>query len=182
MRLNNTIAMSKFILAIGAIIVFGGGLAFASAQAAPGDVLYGVRTGVFEKLGDLFTVSKHAQANRDVRIAERRLIEAVEMTRRREATAETLARITADLNMRMERVLAFITEYKTAGREEDANLLAVNAARILTHHSRALITEQADAEAKGEPSVSELLNPLIAEVTRWLTQAAVAATGQTTLE
>lgn len=174
--------MSKFIIALGAIIVLGGGTSFAASQAIPGDMLYGFKLSINEKIGDLFTTSETARAERNVMLAERRLVEASAAAKKGNASGEMYASVAADFNKRMKSISDTIVKFEAEGRSDESKKLATEVARVLSHESQMLLAAQADATTRGDITTGQSLDFILLNVTRSLTAAAVIATGQTTLE
>lgn len=74
-------------------LLIGGGTSFAAEGAAPGDVLYPVKVSFNEEARSLVAVSNEAQADWDVRLAERRLEEAEKLAMEGKLSAEASASI-----------------------------------------------------------------------------------------
>jgi hypothetical protein len=174
--------MSKLIIALGLVIVLGGGTALAASQAVPGDMLYGFKLSVNEKAGDLLALSESSRAERSVMLAERRLQEVAEASKGGKVEAEVYASVVADFNDRMKTISDTITAMNSSGRSDEAKKLATDVARVLSHESQALMTAQTDATTRGDIGTGQSLDFIILNVTRSLTAAAVIATGQTTIE
>lgn len=179
---SNHTYMSKFIIALGAVIVLGGGVSFAAAQAVPGDLLYGYKLSVNEKVGDLMATSEQARVNRNVMLAERRIQEAADASANSKVEAEVYANVVADFNARMKVVSDRITKLEAEERSDEAKQLATEVARILSNGSQSLLTAQAAATTRGDISTGQSLDFILLNVTRSLTAAAVIATGQTTFD
>lgn len=174
--------MSKLIIALGAVIVLGGGTALAASQAVPGNTLYGFKLSVNEKIGDMLTMSEQARTDRSIMLAERRLQEAADASRKGNVEAEVYASVIADFNNRMESLSNTIDKMNAEGRNEEAREVATKVARSLSQESQVLMAAQADATTRGDIGTGQSLDFIILNVTRSLTAAAIIATGQTTLE
>jgi len=64
------------VIALIITLVLGGSVSFAAESTRPGDILYPIKVGVNEEVGDWLAISNQAQAKWDARRAERRLEEA----------------------------------------------------------------------------------------------------------
>jgi hypothetical protein len=179
---SNYAYMSKLILALGAIIVLGGGVSFVAAQAVPGDMLYGFKLSVNEKVGDLMATSEQARVNRSVMLAERRIQEAAEASASGNVEGEVYANVVADFNTRMKVISDRIAKLEAEERSDEAKKLAADVARILSQGSQSLLAAQAAATTRGDIATGQSLDFILLNVTRSLTAAAVIATGQTTME
>lgn len=177
-----TIHMSKLIIALGAVIVLGGGMSFAAAQALPGDMLYDYKLSVNEKIGDMLAMSEHAKVERSVMLAERRLQEVVEASAKADVSSDTYTAIVANFNVHMKVISEAITKLDAEGRTDESKKLVTDIARVLTHGSQNLLAAQSAATSRGDVATGQSLDFIILNVTRSLTAAAVIATGQTTLE
>ncbi len=88
-------SMTAALIAI--MMIVGGGTSFAASGAVPGDFLYPVKIEVNENFQSAFAISNEAEAKLQVKLAEERLKEAEELAARGELTAETSAKINANL-------------------------------------------------------------------------------------
>jgi len=80
-------------LALVVILALGGGTAYAAESALPGDTLYSVKVDIVEEALAVVTISDEARVRWDVRRAERRLEEAVELTSEGRMTDEAQTEI-----------------------------------------------------------------------------------------
>ncbi|MBP9711167.1 MAG: hypothetical protein KBD50_02835 [Candidatus Pacebacteria bacterium] len=174
--------MSKIIIALGAVIVFGGGVSLAASQAVPGDMLYGYKLSVNEKVGDMLAMSDSARTDRDITLAERRLTEASVAAGKGTIEADVYSSLVADFNDRMKNISDTITKLEAEDRDDEAKTLAADVARVLSRQSQTLLAAQAAATTRGDVGTGQSLDFIILNVTRSLTAAAVIATGQTTIE
>jgi len=68
--------LQYMVIALIITLVLGGSVSFAAESTRPGDILYPIKVGVNEEVGDWLAISNQAQAKWDARRAERRLEEA----------------------------------------------------------------------------------------------------------
>jgi len=162
--------------------VFGGGVSLAASQAMPGNILYGYKLSVNEKVGDMLATSESARSERDITLAGRRLTEASVAASKGNVDGDVYASLVADFNLRMKSLSDTITKLESEDRGDEAKTLASNVARVLSHQSQALLAAQAAATTRGDITTGQSLDFIILNVTRSLTAAAVIATGQTSIE
>lgn len=167
--------MSVLIYLVIAVVV-GGGASFAAENSLPGDVLYGVKTGVNEKVMAAFATTAEAKANFEARTAGRRLEEMERLSAKGKVDANVAADLQENFQAHADRAELNMTELDSvsalevasnfesslrahseiftklqASETDDANVLASLSAKINNETNDVL---RAKVKAEGEISVS----------------------------
>lgn len=100
-------------------LFFTGTLSISAEGTAPGDVLYGVKTGVNEKVLGIFAISPDARAEWELSLAGRRLEEIATLSKKQRLTPKVKRELQDDVDFHT--TLALGTSTDILSRREDSN-------------------------------------------------------------
>jgi hypothetical protein len=126
-----------------AVILAGGGTAFAAEGTLPGDALYPVKVGVNERVAAAFNVSAESQARFNARMAERRLEETARLAAEGRLNAEAEVELEASFKSAADRAEARIEALRASGKASAAAEISSAFEAALAAHARALQAIQA---------------------------------------
>lgn len=152
-------ARPAFLSALLMFAVVGGGTAFASEGALPGDALYGVKVSVVEPIQGALAVSSTAKAKWSVHITDKRLNEAQKLSREKKLSASTQRALAKRFSVAASNAARQVNELASS-MPESAVAVAIDLDTTLTSH-RAAIQALADGGV-GEPG--PVLAALVEEV------------------
>src|SRR3989338_7355861 len=87
-------------------MLFGWGVSFAAENSLPGSLLYPIKVGVNERVGEVLALSTEAKANYEAKIAVRRMKEAEKLAEKGEMSPERASELKAKFEARTENVRA----------------------------------------------------------------------------
>lgn len=149
-------------LAIILVLALSGGVTYAAEGTLPGDVLYPIKVKVNEEVWAALATSAEAEADWNVRRAERRLEEAAVLVATGRLNDETRARIEERFTAHAERVQARVEKFESEGKEEQAERVAERLAVSLQVHER-ILDKIADAVKDGDRVEIEV-KPLVRKI------------------
>ncbi|MDO8466657.1 MAG: DUF5667 domain-containing protein [bacterium] len=120
------------------VLVLGGGASVASEQATPGSLLYPVKVNINEGVIGALSFSAKAKANWDVRVTERRLEEAEELSAEGKLDADARAQIEENFAAHADRVHERISDFQARSDFNAAADVAANFATSLRVHQTIL--------------------------------------------
>ncbi|MDO8537102.1 MAG: DUF5667 domain-containing protein [bacterium] len=135
-------------LIVALLVSAGGGVSLAAEHALPGDALYPIKVGFNEKVVAAFSASADAKANWEVRLAERRLEEAADLTTQGKMSAEVEENIRSRFAAHAERVGERISEIEARGRVRNASEVASRFEVSLKAHEDILKRLQSTSSAE----------------------------------
>ena len=170
--------MSKLIIALGAVVVLGGGATLMASRALPGNVLYGFKLSVIETVQGALAGDGEGRAMWEVRAADRRLKEAGEAAAlgRLDAKAQTM--LARNFDNHIERTAMEVSGLEAKGNYQASKNIAMALTRILVENANAFASVQAQAETDANAESRKSLTSLSAKVQSTLTAAAMIATRQ----
>lgn len=133
-----------------AVVLSGGGVAFAAEQALPGDALYPVKVGVNEEVRAVLAMSDEAKAEWEAERATRRLDEAARLSARGELDQEALAAVESGFRTHADKVRTRIAAFEQRGEAAAAAKVSSAFEGSLRAHERILARlaeDDRDAEA-----------------------------------
>ncbi len=141
-------------------ILFGGGIAFGSQQALPGDVLYPIKI-AGETIHASLTVDAKHRANLETELAIKRLGEAEKLAAKNELTPDIKQKIEENFDVHVKSVANRIQKFEDEKNIGDASEVASNFENSIDVHSRIL-----DAlKPKVEPSAAREATTSVATTT-----------------
>jgi len=96
--------------------LIGGGASVAAESSLPGDLLYSVKVGVNERVGEFLAASTEAKADFDAKIAVRRIQEAESLSIRGKVDADTAARLESNFKAYADRVATRVADLNADGK------------------------------------------------------------------
>ena len=138
-------------------LLFSGGVSFAAEGALPGDLLYPVKVGVNENVGQVLAFSTEAKAKYEAKIANKRVIEAERLVDEGKMTPERADELNARFEIRAEKARERFSKL-----EESMPGVAIEANVNFQARLKARINAMEDiAERNGDKSKK-------AEAARWI--------------
>lgn len=123
-------------IALIVLLLLGGGVSAAAENSLPGDMLHPIKVEINEKVRAALALSASSKANWEVRLAERRLEEAEELSAKTgtEIKTDVMARIEANFDHHADRVKDRIAKFGVEGKTElAANLSSKFEASLRAH-------------------------------------------------
>lgn len=146
-------------IALSALLLVGGGTAFAAEQSLPNESLYPVKIQVNERVRAALALNAEADAKWETRVAERRLEEVEKLAIQNKLDAKTRAEIEARFDAQAKLVNEKIANLKTAGKTE----AAIDASTHFQASLRAHQTILMELDAREEQSKKTIL-PILEKV------------------
>jgi hypothetical protein len=103
------------------VLLFAGGLSLSAEGAVPGDSLYGIKTGVNEKVLGLFATSPEARAEWQLSLADRRLNEIATLTKEQKLTPALQGELEANVDLHTALALGTSTDSLFGGQNQNAS-------------------------------------------------------------
>ena len=145
-------------IALSALLVLGGGTAFAAERSLPTEALYPIKIQVNERVRATLTPTSEGKAKWQARVAERRLEEAEKLALKKKFSGETQAQIELNFDEQAKIVQEKIARLKAEGNIEAAVELANSFQASLKAHEAILTQLDAQHEDK------EAFDPLLEKV------------------
>ena len=141
-------------------MLFGGGVSFAAENSLPGSLLYPIKVGVNERVGEVLALSTEAKANYEAKIAVRRMKEAEKLAEKGEMSPERASELKAKFEARTENVRARLDQLEAKGSLEAA-IAANSDFQALLRARLAAMTDIAERDGDESNKV---------EIAKWLVQ------------
>lgn len=169
--------MKQKILIGAGVVVFLCVATFALAtHALPGGPLYGVKTGVIEKVEATFAGSQGRDlALWQLKLAERRLEEAAKAAKKGKLTADAHETILASFNDQMKGIEEYIGILQAEGNPADIKDFTVTVGQALAREADVLATTQVELRSAGKEDRAATLDFLIRRVSNAVVAAATIA-------
>ncbi len=164
--------MTKLLLGLGAAFLIAGGATFASTKALPGEMLYGLKTGVVEKVESVFAGTGAARAEFQIKIAERRLFEASQSALKGKFDTAAQEKLLLDFNSQLTGIDAYATELRAAGKLAEEKALMVKLGQSLAMQAEWLAYAQRETASSTDDGSKNSLNFLLLKVGNTLAAAA----------
>ncbi|PIR38354.1 MAG: hypothetical protein COV34_01980 [Candidatus Zambryskibacteria bacterium CG10_big_fil_rev_8_21_14_0_10_42_12] len=148
----------------GLLIIAFGATTTAAEGALPGDFLYPIKVNVNESIGDALAVTSRSQAEWDVRVAERRIEEAVTLAAQGALTLEIQEEIKEQFEKHVKKADALFIRIADDGDVDDVIRGRTDVEAKLKAHSELLI-EASQIVDKTDSDISEILNSVGSQVT-----------------
>lgn len=142
-------------------LLIGGGVSAGAQGAKPGDLLYGFKLNMNEKIGAAFAGSDENKANVETKLAEKRLEETEEEAARATLSADVRQQIEDNFAAHADRVQELIASFQAKEDFKNAADIAVRLQASLNAHARILARL---SETTTEPAEREELNKIKAKV------------------
>ncbi len=161
-------------LALGllAVVVLGGGTAYAAQGSLPGDPLYGVKINVDERVVGALQFTPSAQAAWQASLAEERVMEAEKLAQQGRLTPVIASQLAANINAHASAAAQLAAAGQSPGMPQSAALVSQTGASLAAHSAilaalgdNASSTESAHAAAVLAADVSSQSSLLLALVT-----------------
>ncbi len=98
----------------------GGGASVAAETSLPGDLLYSIKVGINEKVGEALASSAEAKAEFNTKLAARRMQETASLSVKGTIDSDTLSRLESSFEDHADRVAARIAELNSEGKLDAA--------------------------------------------------------------
>lgn len=144
------------ILLILALFV-GGGASLAAENAVPGDLLYPVKVSVNEKVGGWVRVGDEAEAKWNVKLAEKRLVEAEELASDGELDADVRIRLENNFQRHADKVESRIAALSDADAKAAADIVS-SLRTSLNVHDRILMNIGTSLDGQVEKEIKPFLD------------------------
>lgn len=141
-------------LAIGLMLLVGGGTSFAAQDALPGDFLYPVKTEVNERVEGAFAIGAEAEAEFESERAERRLTEAQKLAAKGELNADTRAQVEQKFETHVRSALARAESLSGEAKADIATRIQSRIESALSAHADVLAS--AHGEADGDVAAASM--------------------------
>lgn len=142
-------------ITLSALLVLGGGTAFAAERSLPTEALYPIKIQVNERVRATLTPTSEGKAKWEARVAERRLEEAEKLALKKKFSGETQAQIELNFDEQAKIVQEKIARLKAEGNIEAAVELANSFQASLKAHEA--ILSQLDAQHEDKEAFDPLL-------------------------
>lgn len=133
-----TISKSIAIILILVTVVGGTGVSYASTSALPGDILYGVKVNVTERIEEKLAVRPESKVNIQSAHVERRLNEAQILVQENRLSPQTKEIVRVNLERNLQNVTQTIENLKDDGQVEKALEVAAMVTPVLSAHKEVL--------------------------------------------
>ncbi len=145
-------------ITLSALLLLGGGTAFAAEQALPDEALYPIKLQVNERVRATFTPTSEGKAKWEVRVAERRLEEIEKLAAEKKLTAETQAQVETTFDLQTKLIQEKIARLKAEGNINAAAELSESFQMSLQTHET--ILTKLDAENIDTNAMDPLLEKI----------------------
>jgi hypothetical protein len=170
--------MTKLVVGgVVAVLLVGGGTVALAQNSLPGDLLYGVKLGVLEKVDSTFAGSGKARAEWHIKMADRRLQEAVDASLEEQFDNDAEAAVLANFNMHMKGIEEYIAAVNAEGNVAATKDITIKLAQVLAQKTEILTQAQGFAKQSENPEVQGSVDFLLLRVTDSLAAAAGIAVG-----
>lgn len=174
-------------LAIGLMLVIGGGTSFAAQGALPGDTLYPVKVGVNERVEGAFAIGAENQAEFESERAERRLEEAEKLAVQGRLNAETREEITERFDAHVRSALESTQRLDAEQKQDIASRIHSRIESAFSAHAEVLANTKAEASASVRGDVDAITKHVRARAddamqARMKTESEIGARGQAGIE
>ena len=142
-------------LVLALAVLFGGGASFAAEGSLPGELLYPVKVGVNERVGEVLAFSTEAKANFEAKLAARRAEEMAKLSEQGEVSVEVAERLKAKFEIRAERAHERLAELEAEGKF-GAAIEANTRFQALLDRKAAIFTDKIGYNG-GNPNIEELM-------------------------
>lgn len=142
--------MYKILIGLGVVVLLGAGTVVGANGALPGDLLYGVKLGVNERVEGMFKVGGQARANWHVALTERRLNEAVNATLENQFDQAAQETVLNDFNAHMKALEDYIAEKNASEEKEQVKEISLKLAQVLASYTSILNDTQKYANENPE--------------------------------
>lgn len=132
----------------------GGGASVAAESSLPGDLLYPIKVGINEKVGEVLAFSTEAKADFDAKIAVRRLQEAESLSVKGKINPDTISRLESNFKVYADRVASRIADLNANGKLDTALEVNSNFESSLNAHKD--ILARLAAQDKDESDKTQL--------------------------
>lgn len=150
-------------ITLSALLVLGGGTAFAAEQSLPNEALYPVKVQVNERVRATFTPTTEAKAKWEARVAVRRLEEAEELAIKNKLNAETQTTVETNFDAQAKLVQEKIARLKAEGNTQAAIDLSNEFQASLRAHETILV--ELDAQNIDETVIDPMIDKVKLNVT-----------------
>ena len=168
---------TKILIGLCAVLVLGGGTVALAGKALPGDLLYGMKLGVNERVEGFLAMGSTAQTDWHIEVAERRLIEAGQSALKGKFDTEAQTLVLANFNDHLKGVEEYLIALSAEGRTEEAKEVAVKVGQALARQVESLAYAQGEVKASTDTEAQGSLDFLFLRVASSLTAAANIALG-----
>ncbi len=138
-----------------AVVLAGASASFASQSSMPGDILYGYKVNVSERVEKLLAVGQKNKSVVEMELASRRLEEAARLAAEGGLDRKTESDIKNDFGQSVKNLNTRISAMKSQQRFQEAAEVASQLEGMLKAHDMVLDKVQ-EAESKNQPQLSEL--------------------------
>ena len=174
--------MGKIIIGLCAVLFLGVGTTALASQALPGDLLYGVKLSVNERVEGALKGGGSARAEWQIELAERRLQEAAEAAIDGQLSSNAQATVLVNFNAQMQGIEQHIIKLREEGRNEEAKEFAIAVGQALAGKTETLAYAQTEAHASVDSETQGSLDFLVLRVGNAIAAAASIAVQNSTEE
>lgn len=152
--LLNSLKMIRIPIAIILLsAVVGAGTLFAAESSIPGDVLYPIKVNVTETVRAKLTTDAEARANWEIERAQRRAVEAQELTAHGELNVEARARVEEQIDAHLETAHTVAEQLEAKGNTNASERVESNIEQYLEAKTTVLENLGIDLDAQAESEV-----------------------------
>lgn len=171
--------MPLVLFAIVVAAALGGGATVTAADALPGDILWGFKTGVTEHIQGALAADDRAKARWDIAIVAKRLDEAQKLAGESKLDANAQAALTASIELYTHDIAGRIHALQTAGRTDAAAEVAARFQAQLARHAPALAETSAGQK---NDEAQQTIAPFLGMVRDTLDAAATLSAGAAAMQ
>lgn len=143
-----------------AVVVAAGGVTFAAGDALPGELLYGVKVNVIEKVQSAAAVGSEAEVKLQANFAAKRLKEAEKLAVKGNFTSENKATIEAKFKEHTESISSNLVEIEGGAKAEVAVEVSAEVESSLTAHGDILEKLSANTDPTTKSDIAVLVGEI----------------------